>query len=170
MPTTIKRIESISDLESSMNRLQGIDAEIKREEAALSSKIAVDREQMNNRIGPICEERVRIQNMIEEFAIGHKSDPEIFPAGKKSLVLTAGTIGFKLGPLSIALKKGTKTEKVLEAAKRLRLKIIRTPDPELDKAAVKDLVEDGTIDDAILKDLGLVVNQSETLTIKLNDL
>lgn len=165
----IKTIESLTDLEAAMNRLQGCDAIVKKAAAKLSEDVAKMRDKMMDEIGEFAEQHKRLQNIIEEFAIGNRANPEIFPSGKKSLELHAGVISFRTGPLSIALKKGTKTEQVIAAAKSLKLDIIRMPEPELDKDAVKELVKEGEIDDDMLKKLGLVANQSETLNIKLND-
>jgi len=162
------KIETIGDLESAMNDLQACDAQMNKKSAQLSEDIANLREEMNEELGDTVSKRALLQNAIEQFAWDNKVNPDIFPMGKKSLILNAGTISFKSGPLSIALKKGTKTEQVVETAKALKLKIIRISE-ELDKDAVKDLIESEKITDEVLKQLGLVANQSENLTIKLND-
>lgn len=161
-------IETLGDLEERMNELQMAEAAVKKESAALADRIADLRLAMNGRLGETLEKKTLLQNAIEQFAWDNRTNTEIFPAGKRSLALQSGTISFKMGPLSIALKKGSKTADVIEAAKALKLKIIRTSE-ELDKDAVKDLIDAEKITDETLKQLGLVANQSENLTIKLND-
>jgi phage host-nuclease inhibitor protein Gam len=164
---TIKTINGIADLESAMNEMQIIDAKMRGEYAMLSDRIAKDRESVNEKLSGDVNRHAELAAMIEQYAFKFKGD--LFSAEKKSLKLNAGTISLRLGPMSIKLKKGSKTEKVLEAAKRLKLAIIRNPAPELDKDAVKELIETGEIDQNVLGDLGLVAEQSETITIKLND-
>lgn len=166
----LKVIETITDVEAAMNRMQICDAHVRKESAHFARDIAEVREAMMENIADEAEEFKRLQNMIEEFATKNRTNPEIFPVGKKSLELQAGVISFRTGPLSIAQKKGMKLEQIIANAKALKMTdIIRMGDPELDKAAVKELIESGEIDDDMLKKLGLVANQSETLNIKLND-
>lgn len=165
----MKPIETIGELETAMNGLQACDAKINKAAARLSAEIAERREKMNADLGTTVNERARLQNVIEQFAWDNKTNPEIFPAGKKSLALAAGTISFKIGDISVTLKKGTTTEKVIELARGMKLGEIVRVKEEIDKKTVKDLIDEEKITDDILKQLGLVVNQSENLTIKLND-
>lgn len=164
---TVKTINSIADLETAMNEMQKLDAGVREAYAQLSADIAKRRGEIDDKLGKDNARKIELENLIQEFVDKNKAD--VFPSGKKTLELPAGTISLRLGPLSIALKKGTKTEAVVAAAKRLKLAILRQPPEELDKDAVKELIADGVIDDEKLKALGLVTNQSETITIKLND-
>lgn len=161
-------LKTITDVESAMNALQVADAAINKEAAQLAEDVANLRSAMTARLGNTLTQKVELQSAIEQFAWDNKSNPEYFPAGKRSIALQAGTISFKMGPLSITLKKGIKTDSVIKQAIALKLKIIRISE-ELDKDAVKDLIESEHINDETLKQLGLVANQSENLTIKLND-
>lgn len=163
-------IETLADAERAMSRLQVCDANVKKMEAEHATKVAGMREAMVDQCAEDADEAKRLTNLLEEFATSNRKNTEIFIPGKKSLDLLSGTISFRTGALSISLKKGTKTEEVLDTAKKLKLDIIRIADPELDKSAVKDLIEEGTITDDVLKKLGLVATQSETCTVKINDL
>lgn len=163
----IKQVTSIADLESAMNEMQKCDAKVREAYAQLSADIASKRTELDEKLGIDAARKIELETMIQDYV--DKNKAVIFPAGKKSIELPAGTISIRLGPLSIAMKKGTKVDAVIAAAKRLKLKITRTPPEELDKDAVKDLINDEVINDATLKELGLVANQSETITIKLND-
>lgn len=163
----IKQITCIADMESAMNEMQKSDAKVREAYAKFSAEIAERRSELDAQLGTDSTRKIELEGMIQDYV--DKNKATIFPAGKKSLELPAGTISIRLGPLSIAMKKGTKLDSVIATAKRLKLKITRTPPEELDKDAVKELISDEVINDATLKELGLVANQSETITIKLND-
>jgi phage host-nuclease inhibitor protein Gam len=163
-----KILKSIAEVEEAMNELQREEAKLEVKMGEANTKIADVRDEFKDETATIEERVKRLRSSIESWAEDNRDDEELFPNGKKSLELQAGTISFRLGAEKVVLKKGVKTSDVIDNAQELGVKgILSKPDPTLDKTAVKELFESGKIDAATLKKLGLEITQDETLKIDL---
>lgn len=168
MSKTTKVLTSVADVEAAMNEMQRAQAALESKTNFANAKIADVRDEVVSEVSPLEERVKRIKSQIEAWAEDHREDAELFPNGAKTLDLQAGTISFRLGAEKVVLKKGIKTADVIERALDGGLKkVLTTPDPELDKKAVKDLYESGRLTDADLKKLGLEITQDESINIKL---
>jgi len=164
-----KILVSLADVESALNELQTVEAEIEAESAEANKVIAQARTQIVPTIAENEGLAKRLRTAIENWAEEHRNDEELFPAGRKTLELRAGTIAFRQSAPSLVLMPGWKTEDVVAELKDADAAVkkagIKTPDPTLDKTAIKKLYDQGKIDAKGLKALGLEIQTTESLSI-----
>lgn len=164
-----KVLANIADVEEAMNELQNVTASLDIKTGKANQKIAEIRNGMIEDVASLEEQKKRLSSAIESWADAHREDSELFPNGKKSLDLQAGTISFRLGAPKVVLRKKIKMVDVIaRAIENGFRKILTKPEPELDKKAVKDLYDDGDLTDDDLKTLGLDITQDESVKIDLN--
>jgi phage host-nuclease inhibitor protein Gam len=164
-----KQLESMADVELALNELQEVEAKIDLETAGANKDIANIRTTIVPSVSKLEEQATRIRNSIETWAEGSRDDEGIFPKGKKTLELRAGTISFRESAPSLVLLEGWKSDDVLvelkDADAIIRKAGIKEAIPTLDKTAIKKLYDQGKIDDKTLRSLGLKITTSETLTV-----
>ena len=164
-----KSLESLADVELALNELQEIEAKIELETAGANQDIANIRTTIVPTVSKLEEQAKRIRTNIETWAEGNREDEELFPKGRKTLELQAGTITFRESAPSLVLLDGWKVNDVVEelqdADAAIKKAGIKLADPTLDKTGIKKLYDQGKIDDKTLKSLGLKMTTSETLTV-----
>jgi phage host-nuclease inhibitor protein Gam len=165
-----KILNTVADVEMALNELQECEAEIELASADANKKIASTRNTVVPEIAEREEQAKRLRTAIENWAEAHRDDEELFPAGKKSLELRAGTIAFRTSAPSLVLRDGWKSEDVIAELEEteatfIKRTAIKAGSPSLDKAAIKKLYDQGKIDAKTLKSLGLEIKQDETLTV-----
>ncbi len=163
----IKEIASIADLELAMKELQEHDSVVRIGQADLAKTQASLREGFDTIYGDNVIRKEELEAMIHAYV--DKNKKSVFSDGRKTREFPYGSISIRIGQLAIALRNGVTMSAVMDAARKLKLVITRTPPEELDKDAVKKHIKAGHINDDSLKELGLVATQSETINIKLND-
>lgn len=164
----MRSIVTLKDVENALNELQQLEAQAAAEAAEVNKKIAVVRDEYTPTVAPLEEKAKRLRNAIVAWAEDNREDEEIFPKGRKSIELNAGTISIRAGAPSLVLRKGKSTEDVIELLKENGVKAgIKLADPTLDKTAIKKLYDQGKLDDDDLKKLGLEMTQSESVNIEL---
>jgi phage host-nuclease inhibitor protein Gam len=166
---------SVADVEKAMNSLQRAKATLDKKTAEANSKIATLRDDYSDEIAMFEENVKRLDSQIIAWAETKRTDEELFPNGKKSLDLQAGTISFRKGTAKVVLRKKKKLADVIQALSNTRKELWKTflsqPDPLLDKSAVKEAYDDGDITDEDLAAIGLQIDEGEeTPSIKLKEL
>jgi phage host-nuclease inhibitor protein Gam len=164
-----KSLESVADVELALNELQEVEAKIDLETAGANQDIANIRTTIVPSVSKLEEQAKRIRSTIETWAEGNREDEGIFPKGKKTLELQAGTISFRESASSLVLLDGWKSDDVLvelkDADAIIRKAGIKEAVPTLDKTGIKKLYDQGKLDDKALRALGLKMMTSETLTV-----
>jgi phage host-nuclease inhibitor protein Gam len=164
----MRSIVTLKDVENAMNELQQLEAQAAAAAANANSKIAEIRDEYTPSVAPLEEKAKRLRNAIESWAEDNRDDEELFPKGRKSIELNAGTISIRAGAPSLVLRKGKSTDDVIELLKEHGIKAgIKVADPSLDKTAIKKLYDQGKLDDNDLKKLGLEITQTESVNIEL---
>lgn len=170
-----KELKSIAEVEQAMNQLQRTRASLDKKTAETNSKIATVRDEYTESIADLEEEAKRLESQLEAWAEEHRGDEELFPNGKKTLDLQAGTISFRKGNAKVVLRKKTKLADVIQFLSNTRKELFKSflsmPDPVLDKSAVKEAYDGGEIDADDLQAIGLQIDEGEeTASIKLKEL
>lgn len=168
MNILMKILKTLTDVELAMNELQSTRAQLAAEEAEANSRIAKIRAAITPQITSLEETAIRLENQIVTWAEENRKDKELFPDGRKTLDLHAGIISFRTGAQSVTIVKGLDDSDVVEAIQNTGLKgALKTPDPTLDKTAIKKMYNLGKLDDDDLKKLGLKITQSDSTHIDL---
>ncbi|HEY3874795.1 MAG TPA: host-nuclease inhibitor Gam family protein [Candidatus Kapabacteria bacterium] len=171
----MKKLNSIAEVESAMNTMQRAKANLDKKTAEANSKIATVRDAYTDETATFEEEVKRLESQIIEWAENNRSDAELFPNGKKSLELQAGTISFRKGAAKVVLRKKKKLADIIDflnsSRKELFKSFLSQPDPQLDKSAVKEAYDEGEISDEDLATIGLQIEEGEeTPSVRLKEL
>ena len=110
------------------------------------------------------EELARMEEDLESWARLH---PEAFPAGKRSLDMVHGTLGFRETPPAMRLRKGVKEEHVIELLRTNGMSgYVRTVD-EIDRSSL--LADREAIGAEKLAALGLRVAHDDRFYVELKN-
>lgn len=166
-----KILKTVADVETAMNELVRSKAALDKRTAEANMKIADIRDEYTEDISALEEEVKRLESSIETWADEHRDDEELFPNGKKSFELQAGTISFRKGAAKVVLAKRKKLADVVEflanithKSKALWKQFLTTPAPTLDKSAVKKAYDEGDVTDEDLAEIGLAIEEGEETT------
>lgn len=192
----VPRLRSADDLDRALAELSWIDAESQRVEAAAQKEIAAVKARYQEQLvvaiddaeRTFAERRAELAEAVEKFAV-RKRDA-LLEAGKKSRVLTHGTIGWRNGAPAVVYRDGESEKTLIERATRgcnllAKLRellaklcpIRRVPADHvfdvklsLNKTRVKTLHAEGKLSDAQLAELGLAVETpAEQFYLQVND-
>lgn len=167
-----REINTIPEAEQALNELLTLQAQIQKEEAEANESIAEIRKSFTAATKTTAEKVKKLENLLKTFAEEHKDDKDIFPAGLKTLELNAGKIALRTGAESVTQLDGWKSKDTVQAAIELGgvwKKILKDPEPELDKTAVKRLVDEEKIERKELKKVGLKLEAKESVIIEAYD-
>lgn len=160
MKKQIKNITAVADLGPAMKELRELDASKRKAYEQFQTEEAKKRAALDKLYAPTAARIEELETMIQDYA--DKNRKLVFKEGQ-TYDVPDGRISLRFGKLTVDLKKGTTIHAVAAMAKKLKLAIIRQPDPQLDKVAAAKL------DAETMKKLGLVASKSVTIGITLFD-
>lgn len=160
MKSQIKNITAVADLAPAMKELRALSTSKWKAYERFQAKESERRAALDTKYAPTDARIAELERMIQDYADKHRK--EVFADGQ-TYDVPDGQISLRFGKLVVELKKGTTIHAVAAMAKKLKLAIIRQPDPQLDKVAAAKL------DEKTMKQLGLVASKSVTIGIKLFD-
>ena len=171
----MSKLKTLADVERAMNAMQRAKASLDKKTAEANSKIATVRDDYAEETAVFEEEAKRLESQIIEWAEANRNDEELFPNGRKSYDFQAGTVSFRKGTAKVVLRKKKKLADIIEFLRNSRKELFKsflsTPDPQLDKSAVKEAYDDGEISEEDLATIGLQIEEGEeTPSIKLKEL
>jgi len=98
---------------------------------------------------------------LEEYCRAERD--ALLPAGRKTLTTPFGEVRFRKAEPSLVLNDGVEESEVCEALRKLRLDELVRVRESLDRHALRKAVEDGRVDPAQLRPIGLSLVEREDL-------
>jgi phage host-nuclease inhibitor protein Gam len=136
------------------------DSKIKKILAENELKINKIRQATADDIQSLVEVKTKYFDMVQHYAL---TNPELFK-DKKSIEFSHAKFGFRTSNPSVVMRKGYKTEAVLELCGQFKPEWIRTK-VELDKEKILQMRFDEGIDD-VIKTIGVEIKQDETFFVE----
>jgi phage host-nuclease inhibitor protein Gam len=156
-------LESRDDAEACLNDLANAVNNLRQAQAIRDARVL----EINEHYAPAF---ALLDQSIREYTtalqLWAEANPSDFPKGRKSLVMTSGTIGFRTGtPKLSLLSRAWKWDSVLEALRRSARRFIRTKE-EIDKDSIIKEHSVSAITAADLSTWGLKVTQQESFFVE----
>ena len=158
-PTPIP--QSLADVEGLMAQVAAADAATRNITAQMDAEITRVRERYATALDIEKATREAAEEQIASWAELHKADF----GDRRSMALTHGTIGWRLGNPAVKLRARVKAEQALEQVRQRLPEFVRTVD-ELDKAALLNAYAGKAITDGDLEACGLKVTQTERFYVE----
>lgn len=153
-PTPIP--QSLADVEGLMAQVAAADAATRKITAQMDAEITRIRERYAEALDAEKAAREAAEAQIASWAELHKADF----GERRSMALTHGTIGWRLGNPAVKLRARVRAEQALEMVKARLPEFVRTVE-ELDKAALLNAYAGKAITDGDLEACGLRIAQTE---------
>lgn len=158
-PTPIP--QSLADVEGLMAQVAAADAATRKITAQMDAEITRVRERYATALDIEKAVREAAEEQIASWAELHKADF----GDRRSMALTHGTIGWRLGNPAVKLRARVKAEQALEQVRQRLPEFVRTVE-ELDKAALLNAYAGKAITDGDLEACGLKVTQTERFYVE----
>lgn len=153
-PTPIP--QTLADVEGLMAQVAAADAAARKITAQMDAEITRIRERYAAALDAEKAAREAAEEQIASWAELHKADF----GERRSMALTHGTIGWRLGNPAVKLRVRVRAEQALEMVKARLPEYVRTVE-ELDKAALLAAYAGKALTDADLEACGLRISQTE---------
>jgi phage host-nuclease inhibitor protein Gam len=154
-------IETREEMEECVRRICLATIRLDELRADLDARLAAIRAGFEERIAATGEELKAQMVQAEEWAEAHRDEF----AGKKSIAMVHGTVGFRTGMPRLATLKGWKWDAVLRVLREQHPEFVRTK-AEVDKDLL--LARRADLGDGALRDLGVEVKQDESFFVDPN--
>jgi phage host-nuclease inhibitor protein Gam len=161
-----KRIKAPSlstrtEFDATVDEIARLTVELRKQEARRDARIQAIRTEYEPACGALIDQIKGLTLAAEKFADENRKD--LFVGKAKSSETSLALFGFRIGnPTLKLLSKAWTWERVVETLESLQLTaFIRRPDPEPDKDALKQ-----KLDEVALAKVGCRVDQSETFYIE----
>ena len=162
MKTPHKTIpQSLADVEELLAQVAASDAATRKVTAQMDAEITRIREKY---AAILDRENERCDEAEEQIASWAELNKEAF-GEKRSMVLTHGTIGWRLGNPAVKLRARVRAEAALERVRANAPEFIRRTE-ELDKQAILAAYAARGLTDAQLEPLGLRITQTERFFVE----
>lgn len=153
--------QSIADVEGLLAQVAAADAAVRKITAQMDAELTRIREKYAAALDAEKATREGAEEQIACWAELHKADF----GERRSMALTHGIIGWRLGNPAVKLRARVKAEAALEQAKVRLPEYVRTLE-ELDKAAILNAYAAKALTDADLDPCGLKVTQTERFYVE----
>jgi phage host-nuclease inhibitor protein Gam len=158
-------IDSREKAEACLGEIVTLTIEQRRIQNALDGEITAARERHEE---PLALLATQIEHRQELLRVWAEANPEEFPAGRKSVEMTHGTIGFRLGTPKLKALLRKKWEAILETVKAFGLtQYVRTKE-EVNREAIIADYQQHEIGEDTLRKIGVAVVQEEAFFVQVN--
>ncbi len=158
-PTPIP--QSLVDVEGLMAQVAVADAATRKITAQMDAEITRVREKFSAALDAQKAVREDAEEQIASWAELHKADF----GDRRSMALTHGTIGWRLGNPAVKLRARVKAEQALEMVRQRLPEFVRTVE-ELDKSALLNAYAGNALTDGDLEACGLKIAQTERFFVE----
>ena len=130
-------LESMADCTDVMRRLLLVTTDLEKQQATRDAAMAGVSKSYEKAISGLIEQQGDLELQLQQYYMSHLAEVE--HGGKKSIELTYGTMGRRLGSKALKLlnKSWTWPAALVALANKFGNKYLRLRDPEIDKDAVK---------------------------------
>lgn len=153
--------QTLADVEGLMAQVAAADAAQRKITAQMDAEITRVREKYAAALDHEKALREAAEGQIASWAELHKADF----GDRRSMALTHGTLGWRLGNPSVKLRARVKAEAALEQVKVRLPEFVRTVE-ELDKASLLNAYAGKAVTDADLEACGLKIAQTERFYVE----
>lgn len=158
-PTPIP--QTLADVEALLAQVAASDAATRKVTAQMDAEITRIREKYAAVLDHERALREAAEEQIASWAELHKADF----GDRRSMALTHGTIGWRLGNPTVKLRARVKADQALEQVKARMPEFVRTVE-ELDKASLLNAVAGKALTDSDLEACGLRIAQTERFYVE----
>lgn len=153
--------QTLADVEALLAQVAASDAATRKVTAQMDAEITRIREKYAAVLDHERALREAAEEQIASWAELHKADF----GDRRSMALTHGTIGWRLGNPSVKLRARVKADQALEQVKVRMPEYVRVAE-ELDKAAILSAYTGNALTDAALEACGLRIAQTERFYVE----
>ncbi len=153
--------QTLADVEALMAQVAAADAATRKITAQMDAEITRIRERYATALDAEKAAREAAEAQIASWAELHKADF----GDRRSMTLTHGTLGWRLGNPAVRLRARVKAEQALEQVRQRLPEFVRSVE-ELDKAALLAAYSGKAVTDADLEACGLKVTQTERFYVE----
>lgn len=154
-------VRTLEDVERLMATVAAADAAARKITAQMDAEITRIRERYAAALDAEKAAREAAEAQIASWAELHKADF----GDRRSMALTHGTLGWRLGNPAVKLRARVRAEQALEMVKARLPEFVRTAE-ELDKAALLNAYAGKAVTDADLEACGLRIAQTERFYVE----